>query len=77
LAAGHRPELVDTIGAADARFDAAVNRYTMRVLLAALSAQHGRLLSMGYLADMTQAQIAAVMGVSQMQICRVMERTLG
>jgi RNA polymerase sigma-B factor len=68
--------LLDTIGAVDARFDTVVDRYTLRPLLAALPAHQRRILAMRYFDDMTQAQIATRIGVSQMQISRLLVRTL-
>jgi RNA polymerase sigma-B factor len=75
--AGGEPQLlIDTIGAVDERLDGATNRHSLRPLLAALPAQQRRILAMRYYADMTQAQIAAQIGVSQMHISRVLARTL-
>jgi RNA polymerase sigma-B factor len=71
-----RLALIDTIGAVDARLDAVVDRHTLQPLLAALPAHQRRILAMRYFGDMTQAQIAAQMGVSQMQISRLLVRTL-
>jgi DNA-directed RNA polymerase specialized sigma subunit len=68
--------LLDTIGAVDARFDTVVDRYTLRPLLAALPAHQRRILAMRYFDDMTQAQIATRIGLSQMQISRLLVRTL-
>ena len=71
-----RLALIDTIGAVDAHFDAVTDRYTLQPLLAALPADQRRILAMRYFDDMTQAQIAAQTGVSQMQISRLLVRTL-
>jgi RNA polymerase sigma-B factor len=68
--------LVDTIGAIDARFDAVIDRHTLQPLLAALPVRERRILAMRYFGDMTQAEIAAQVGVSQMQISRLLVRTL-
>jgi RNA polymerase sigma-B factor len=68
--------LIDTIGAVDARFDAVVDRHTLQPLLAALPAHQRRILAMRYFGDMTHAQIAIQIGVSQMQISRLLVRTL-
>ncbi len=45
-------------------------------LLAALPAHQRAILAMRYFDDMTQAQIATQIGVSQMQISRLLVRTL-
>jgi RNA polymerase sigma-B factor len=71
-----RLALIDTLGAVDARLDAVVDRRTLQPLLAALPARQRRILAMRYFDDMTQAQIAARIGVSQMQISRLLVRTL-
>jgi RNA polymerase sigma-B factor len=71
-----RRPLVDTIGAIDARFDAVTDRHTLQPLLAALPVRQRRILAMRYFGDMTQAEIAARVGVSQMQISRLLVRTL-
>jgi RNA polymerase sigma-B factor len=71
-----RLALIDTIGTVDARFDAVIDRHTLQPLLAALPAPQRRILAMRYFDDMTQAQIAAQTGVSQMQISRLLVRTL-
>jgi RNA polymerase sigma-B factor len=71
-----RLALVDTLGAVDGRLDAVVDRHTLKPLLAALPANRRRILAMRYFGDMTQAQIAARMGVSQMQISRLLVSTL-
>jgi RNA polymerase sigma-B factor len=71
-----RLALIDTIGAVDARLDAVIDRRTLQPLLAALPVQQRRILAMRYFDDMTQAQIAAQIGVSQMQISRLLVRTL-
>jgi RNA polymerase sigma-B factor len=71
-----RLALIDTLGAVDARLDAVVDRHTLQPLLAALPAHQRRILAMRYFGDMTQAQIAAQIGVSQMQISRLLVRTL-
>ena len=60
----------------DARYDTVENRHTLRPMLAALPAQDRRILAMHYFGEMSQAQIAAQVGVSQMQISRVLSRSL-
>jgi RNA polymerase sigma-B factor len=71
-----RLALIDTLGAVDARLDAVIDRRTLQPLLAALPIQQRRILAMRFFGDMTQAQIAARIGVSQMQISRLLVRTL-
>jgi RNA polymerase sigma-B factor len=68
--------LIDTIGVTDDRLDAVFDRHTLQPLLAALSARQRRILALRYFADLTQAQIAAEVGLSQMHISRVLAHTL-
>lgn len=68
--------LIDTIGALDARLDAVMDRHTLQPLLAALPDRQRRILAMRYLGDLTQAEIAAKVGLSQMHISRLLARTL-
>lgn len=68
--------LIDTIGVTDDRLDAVFDRQTLQPLLAALSAQQRRILALRFFADLTQAQIAAEVGLSQMHISRVLAHTL-
>jgi RNA polymerase sigma-B factor len=71
-----RRPLVDTLGAVDARLDAVIDRQTLRQLLAALNARQRRVLALRYVGDLTQAEIAAQVGVSQMYVSRLLTRTL-
>jgi RNA polymerase sigma-B factor len=73
--AGQRP-LIETIGGLDARFDTVIDRHILQQLLAALPIRQRRILAMRYLADMTQAEVATQVGVSQMHISRLLVRTL-
>ena len=71
-----RRPLVETIGAIDARFDAINDRRALRPLLAGLPGRERRILAMRFFGDMTQAEIAAQIGVSQMQVSRLLVRIL-
>jgi RNA polymerase sigma-B factor len=68
--------LIETIGVLDARLDTVNDRHTLHQLLATLPAREQNILTMRYYADMTQAEIAAHIGVSQMHISRLLIRTL-
>jgi RNA polymerase sigma-B factor len=68
--------LIDTIGMTDVRLDAVIDRHALRPLLAALPARQRRILAMRYFADLTQAEIATAVGLSQMHISRLLARTL-
>jgi RNA polymerase sigma-B factor len=75
-AGGREQPLIDTIGAADPRLEAVVDRHTLRPLLAALPTRQRRILALRYFGDLSQAQIAAEVGVSQMRISRLLARAL-
>jgi RNA polymerase sigma-B factor len=68
--------LIDTIGAVDSRFDAIADRHTLRPLLAALPARERRILALRYVNDLSQHEIAAQVGVSQMHVSRLLARAL-
>lgn len=75
--AGQDPRpLADTIGVVDARLDAVLDRHTLQPLLAALPDGQRRILVMRYLDELSQAEIAAQVGLSQMRISRLLVRTL-
>jgi RNA polymerase sigma-B factor len=71
-----RLPLIDTIGAVDARLDAVTDRHTLQALLATLPVRQRRILVMRYVGEMTQAEIAAQVGVSQMHVSRLLQRML-
>jgi RNA polymerase sigma-B factor len=68
--------LIDTLGGLDVRLDTVTDRHTLQQLLARLPRREQHILTMRYFADMTQAEIAAQIGVSQMHISRLLIRTL-
>jgi RNA polymerase sigma-B factor len=68
--------LIETIGGLDARLDIVTERHTLHQLLATLPVREQTILTMRYFADMTQADIAAHIGVSQMHISRLLVRSL-
>jgi RNA polymerase sigma-B factor len=70
-----RPRL-DTIGAADPGFELADERLTVNAVLQRLPLKDRRVLHMRYVEDRTQSDIAARIGVSQMQVSRILTRTL-
>jgi RNA polymerase sigma-B factor len=71
-----RRPLIDTVGGIDPRIDAIGDRLTLRPLLAALPLRQRRILAMRYFGEMTQAEIAAQIGVSQMHISRLLAAAL-
>jgi DNA-directed RNA polymerase specialized sigma subunit len=57
-------------------FDHITNREAVRPLLAALPERERTMLYLRFFASMTQSQIAEQVGVSQMHVSRILERTL-
>jgi RNA polymerase sigma-B factor len=70
-----RPRL-ETIGAADPGFELTEERLTVDAVLQRLPLKERRVLHMRYVEDRTQSDIAARIGVSQMQVSRILTRTL-
>jgi len=68
--------LLDFMGEQDARFDAVVDRQVLTELLTRLGERDKRILLMRYFRGMTQAEIGAELGVSQMQVSRLLSRIL-
>jgi len=68
--------LLDTLGVIDARFDAVTDRHVWHGLLDGLPLRERRILVMRFGEELTQAEIAARIGVSQMQVSRLLLRTL-
>ncbi len=71
-----RQPFIDTIGAIDAHFDAVIDRHMLRPLVAALPARERHILAMRYIGDLSQAEIAIRVGLSQMHISRLLARVL-
>jgi len=69
-----RPE--DWLGGPDPDLEAVDNRATLRGVLARLPVREQRILAMRFEADMSQAQIAAVIGISQMHVSRLLTKSL-
>jgi RNA polymerase sigma-B factor len=66
----------DFLGEADPGFEAVVNRESLKPLLARLPERDKRILLMRFFRGMTQTQIAEEIGVSQMQVSRLLTRVL-
>lgn len=67
---------VETVGSTDPGYDLAEERLTVNAVMRRLPAKERRVLRLRYIEDRTQADIAARIGVSQMQVSRVLARTL-
>lgn len=68
--------LADSIGVDEHGFDRAEERATLARLLASVTPREREVLRMRFEEDMTQAEIGAVIGVSQMQVSRVIRQAL-
>src|SRR3954454_2768674 len=68
--------LAETIGGDDDRLAVAEHRADLSVLVGRLGARERMVLRLRFEDDLTQAEIAALMGVSQMQLSRLLRRAL-
>jgi len=68
--------LADSIGIDEEGFDRAEERATLAQLLSSVTPREREVLRMRFEEDMTQAEIGAVIGVSQMQVSRVIRQAL-
>jgi RNA polymerase sigma-B factor len=69
-----RPE--DWLGGPDPNIEAVENRTALRALLARLPVREQRILAMRFEQDMSQTQIAAAIGLSQMHVSRLLLKSL-
>ncbi len=68
--------LADSVGVDEDGFDRAEERATLAHLLSTVTPRERDVLRMRFEEDMTQAEIGAVIGVSQMQVSRVIRQAL-
>ncbi len=68
--------LADSLGAADEALEAVDDRESLHPLLDALPPRELRLILLRFFGNQTQAEIAAELGVSQMQVSRLLAATL-
>jgi RNA polymerase sigma-B factor len=73
---GDRAELIDLLGDPDPHYARVDNHLLLRPLFAALPLRERRILTMRYFGDMSQAQIAAEIGISQMHVSRLLTQSL-
>jgi RNA polymerase sigma-B factor len=73
---GNPQMLADTIGDVDPEYDHITDMEAVRPLLLALSERERTVLYLRFFASMTQSQIADRIGVSQMHVSRILDRTL-
>ncbi|MFB6398627.1 SigB/SigF/SigG family RNA polymerase sigma factor [Polymorphospora lycopeni] len=69
-------ELLALVGDVDPGYAAVDDHLTLRPLFAALPARDRRILTMRFFGDLTQAQIATRVGLSQMHVSRLLKRAL-
>ena len=71
-----QPALQDRLGSVDAGFAQAESRATLDALLATIAPRDCEVIRLRFEEDMTQAEIGEVLGVSQMQVSRIVRQTL-
>ena len=69
--------IADPLGDVDPGMEAVDNRESVKPLLASLPERERRILTMRFFGEMTQSQIAAELGISQMHVSRLLAQTLG
>jgi RNA polymerase sigma-B factor len=70
------PSIVERLGGTDPELVSIDNRESLRPLLAKLPERERTVLMLRFFESMTQTQIAARIGVSQMQVSRILAKTL-
>jgi RNA polymerase sigma-B factor len=73
---GDGGSLVDTFGRPDARLVSADDRLTVRAAAKLLSEREREVVGLRFIEDLTQSEIAARVGVSQMQVSRILRRSV-
>lgn len=73
---GETGTLVDVLGEQDGRLELVDEKVTIGVAARALPERERRVLVLRFVEDMTQTQIAELIGVSQMQVSRILRRAL-
>ena len=68
--------LADTVGTVDPAFSRITDQESVRPLIAGLPDRERTILYLRFFESMTQSQIAERIGVSQMHVSRILERTL-
>lgn len=73
---GESATLVETFGDEDPDLTLADARITIGLVSAQLSSRERQVLAMRFVEDLTQTQIAELIGVSQMQVSRILRRSI-
>jgi RNA polymerase sigma-B factor len=71
-----QPTRGDTVGVMDTDYELAEDRVTLDMALKRIPTRDRRVLQMRFVEDRTQSDIAADIGVSQMQVSRILRRAL-
>jgi RNA polymerase sigma-B factor len=71
-----RGEIGEQVGRADRGLDLAIERRALEQIVTLLSETDRRVLQLYFLDEMTQSEVAAQLGVSQMQVSRTLDRVL-
>src|SRR5690349_2612796 len=69
-------ELMDLLGGTDPEMESVENRAALRPLLARLPEREQKIIAMRFFGNMTQSQIAAEIGISQMHVSRLLAHAL-
>jgi RNA polymerase sigma-B factor len=70
------PDRIDTIGGTDPRYASVDDHLSLGPLLAALPVRERPIITLRFYGQMTQTEIAAEVGLSQMHVSRVLQRSL-
>jgi RNA polymerase sigma-B factor len=70
------PALIDTLGDEDEGFAGVVERHALDALLRTVPVREREILRLRYQEDLTQGEIGQRVGVSQMQVSRILRQTL-
>ena len=70
------PAVADSLGATDEALEGVEYRESLKPLLERLPPREKKILLLRFFGNMTQSQIAAELGISQMHVSRLLARTL-
>jgi RNA polymerase sigma-B factor len=73
---GESVDLIDVLGEWDRDIELVENREALRPMLAKLSTREQRIIAMRFFGNLTQSQIAAQLGISQMHVSRLLAQSL-
>jgi len=76
VSSGEEGSVAELVGSEDPRFDVIDHTATIEPILRALPAREREILRLRFAEDLTQAEIAARIGVSQMQVSRLLRRSI-